>query len=145
MNAALLFVRSGQRFADRPAVALGGDVLLSQGALIRRAAAMAGALHARFGLRPGDRAALVMRNVPEYIELLLAGWHAGLTMVPVNAKLHRREIAYILEHAGARVAFVQDAARSIDARRGAELLADWVRRGVSAVTTSDVLAGRYER
>jgi long-chain acyl-CoA synthetase len=106
MNVALLFVRSGQRFADRPAVALGTEVLLSHGALVRRAAAMAGALRARFGLVPGERAALVMRNVPEYVELLLAGWHAGLTMVPANAKLHRREIAYILEHAGARVCFV---------------------------------------
>jgi long-chain acyl-CoA synthetase len=106
MNVALLFVRSGQRFAHRPAVALGTEVLLSHGALVRRAAAMAGALRARFGLAPGDRAALVMRNVPEYVELLLAGWHAGLTMVPANAKLHPREIAYILEHAGARVCFV---------------------------------------
>jgi long-chain acyl-CoA synthetase len=106
MNIALLFVRAGQRFADQPAVALGTDVLLSHGALVRRAAAMAGALRARFGFMPGERVALVMRNVPEYVELLLAGWHAGLTMVPVNAKLHQREIAYILEHSGARVCFV---------------------------------------
>jgi long-chain acyl-CoA synthetase len=105
MNIALLFVRASQRFKDQPAVALGTDVLLSYGALVRRAAAMAGALRA-CGLLPGERVTLVMRNVPEYVELLLAGWHAGLTMVPVNAKLHRREIAYILEHAGARVCFV---------------------------------------
>jgi long-chain acyl-CoA synthetase len=93
MNIANLFVRAGRRLADGPAVALGPDVLLTHGALVRRAAAIAGALRNRHGLMPGDRAALVMSNVPEYVELLLAGWHAGLTMVPANAKLHRRELA----------------------------------------------------
>ena len=106
MNIADLFLRASRRRADAPAVALGPDMLLTQGALARRAAAIAGALKRRLGLVPGDRVALVMSNVPDYVELLLAGWHAGLTMVPANAKLHRRELAYILDHAGARVCFV---------------------------------------
>ena len=38
-----------------------------------------------------------MRNRPEYLEALFAIWHAGLVAVPVNARLHRDEIAYILE------------------------------------------------
>src|SRR5207302_1877369 len=33
-------------------------------------------------------------------------WHAGLAAVPVNAKLHGRECAFILEHSGARACFV---------------------------------------
>jgi long-chain acyl-CoA synthetase len=106
VNIANLFLRASQRLADAPALALGQDVLLTQGALMRRAAAIAGALQSRLRLAPGDRAALVMSNVPDYVELLLAGWHAGLTMVPANAKLHRRELAYILGHAGVRVCFV---------------------------------------
>jgi long-chain acyl-CoA synthetase len=105
-NIANLFLRASRRLADGPALALGQDVLLSHGALVRRAAAIAGALRSRLRLAPGDRAALVMSNVPDYVELLLAGWHAGLTMVPANARLHRRELAYILGHAGARVCFV---------------------------------------
>lgn len=40
-----------------------------------------------------------MRNRPEYLEALYAIWHAGLVAVPVNARLHREEIAYILEGA----------------------------------------------
>lgn len=47
-----------------------------------------------------------------------------------------------LKRGGSRVVFVEDAAKPIDARRGAELLGDWKRRGVSVVTTADVLAGR---
>jgi acyl-CoA synthetase (AMP-forming)/AMP-acid ligase II len=34
-----------------------------------------------------------MRNRPEYLEALFAIWHAGLVAVPVNARLHRDEIA----------------------------------------------------
>jgi long-chain acyl-CoA synthetase len=48
-------------------------------------------------LSPGDRVAIVMRNRPEYLEALFGIWHAGLVAVPVNARLHRDEITYILE------------------------------------------------
>jgi acyl-CoA synthetase (AMP-forming)/AMP-acid ligase II len=44
-----------------------------------------------------------MRNRPEYLEAMYAAWHAGLVAVPVNARLHREEIAYILEHSGTSV------------------------------------------
>jgi long-chain acyl-CoA synthetase len=106
MNIAGLFLRAGRTHADLPGVALGSDVLLSYGQLVSRGAIIAGRLRDAYGLIPGDRVALVMRNVPEYALLLLAGWHAGLTMVPANAKLHPRELEYILGHSGARVAFV---------------------------------------
>jgi long-chain acyl-CoA synthetase len=55
---------------------------------------------------PGDRVALVMSNCPEYVETLFACWHAGLVAVPVNAKLHPKEVEYILQHSGARLCFV---------------------------------------
>jgi nicotinamidase/pyrazinamidase len=48
-----------------------------------------------------------------------------------------------LKRGGCRVVFVADAARPIDALRGAELLAEWKQRGVGVVTTADNLAGRY--
>jgi acyl-CoA synthetase (AMP-forming)/AMP-acid ligase II len=44
-----------------------------------------------------------MSNCPAYIEVLYAAWYAGLTAVPINAKLHRNEFAYILANAGARL------------------------------------------
>jgi long-chain acyl-CoA synthetase len=106
MNLANLFVRAGRAHRDLPAVALGSDVLLSYGQLVRRGAVLAGRLREGLGLARGDRVALMMKNVPEYIELLLAGWYGGFTMVPANAKLHPRELEYILGHSGARVGFV---------------------------------------
>lgn len=105
MNIASLFVRNGRTLADLPAVAEGDSVYLSHGQLLEKVARIAGYLRGRLGLKVGDRAALVMKNCPAYLELLVAGWYAGLTMVPVNAKLHQREFAYILEHSGSRICF----------------------------------------
>ncbi len=105
MNIASLFVRAGRSLAERPALACGETILLTHGQLLTKAATIAGRLLQSLGLTNGDRVALVMTNGPAYLELLLAGWYAGLTMVPVNAKLHRREFAYILDHSGARVCF----------------------------------------
>jgi len=35
-------------------------------------------------------------------------WWAGLVVVPINAKLHAKEAAWIVEHSGARLSFVSD-------------------------------------
>jgi nicotinamidase/pyrazinamidase len=47
-----------------------------------------------------------------------------------------------LRRGGTRIVFVEDAARPIDAARGAALLGEWRGQGVSVVGTEDVLAGR---
>lgn len=44
-----------------------------------------------------------MSNRPEYLEALFAIWHAGLVAVPVNARLHRDEVAYILDDSATAV------------------------------------------
>ncbi len=106
MNIANLLVRAGRSHGDRPAVALGARDLLSYRDLATRVAALAGGLRACHGLAPGDRVALVMKNCPAYVEAFFACWHAGLAAVPVNAKLHAREFAYILEHSDAKLAIV---------------------------------------
>jgi non-ribosomal peptide synthetase component F len=62
-------------------------------------------LRQRVGLEPGERVAIVAKKSPDYLELMYAIWHAGLAAVPANAKLHGRELAYILEHSGARICF----------------------------------------
>jgi long-chain acyl-CoA synthetase len=64
-------------------------------------------------LSPGDRVAIVMRNRPEYLEAMFAIWHAGLVAVPVNARLHRDEIAYILEDSATSIV-VTDAEHADD-------------------------------
>lgn len=105
MNLANHLVRAGASRGDRPAVARGGAVLLHYGELADRAARVAGALRTVFGLAPGDRVALAMKNCPAFLEILYGCWHAGLVAVPINAKLHKSEFAYILENSGARLCF----------------------------------------
>jgi len=69
---------------------------------------LAGALRGRVGLRTGDRLVLLMENRPEFLELLFAGWTAGLCAVPVNAKLHPKEVAHIVGDSGARAVFTSE-------------------------------------
>jgi long-chain acyl-CoA synthetase len=57
----------------------------------------------QMGLLPGERVALFMRNHPAVVELMFACWWAGLVVVPVNAKLHAKELAFVLGHSGARL------------------------------------------
>jgi long-chain acyl-CoA synthetase len=118
-NAASMLARTARAWPRLPAIAHGSRVVCDYAALAARAATQAAALRDA-GLAPGDRVAIVSRNDPAYIETLFGCWWAGLTVVPVNAKLHPTELAYVLENSGARWAFV-DAAWSFvvnEATRG---------------------------
>ncbi len=105
MNLALALDRAGRDDPQRPALGAGLRVLRTYGEVAGRVARLAGALQ-RFGLAPGDRVAIVAKNSPDYVEAIYAIWHAGLSAVPANAKLHGAELGYILEQSGARVCFV---------------------------------------
>jgi len=105
MNIALHLVRAGASRGDRPAVAIGGDIVLRYGQLADRAARIAGALRGTYGLQAGDRVGLAMKNCAAYLEVMYGCWQAGLVAVPINAKLHRNEFSYILENSGTRLCF----------------------------------------
>ena len=103
MNLVQFLHAAARRLPQAPAIALGTRTVSTYGQLAARAARLAAGMRARHRLAPGDRVALAMKNCPEYYEVLLACWHAGLTAVPMNAKLHPKEFAYILANAGARL------------------------------------------
>jgi long-chain acyl-CoA synthetase len=108
MNLALWLERAGLSHGDRPALGLGARVVRNYREVAGRAARLAASLRQRFGLQPGERVAIAAKNCPDYVELMFGIWHAGLAAVPANAKLHGRELGYILEHSGARVCFASD-------------------------------------
>ncbi len=108
MNLAVWVERHGVQRPGEPALADGERVHADWATFAARTAAVAAGLRDDFGLSPGDRVAIVMRNRPEYLEALFAIWHAGLVAVPVNARLHRDEIAYILDHSETAVALTDD-------------------------------------
>jgi acyl-CoA synthetase (AMP-forming)/AMP-acid ligase II len=105
MNLAQLLHAAARRLPQAPAIALGARTVATYGQLADRAARLAAGMRARLGLHPGDRVALAMKNCSWYYEVLFACWHAGLAAVPINAKLHPRELAYIIANSGAKLCF----------------------------------------
>ncbi|MHB2167950.1 AMP-binding protein [Alsobacter sp. R-9] len=108
MNIALWMERAGRSAPDLKALAQGSVATATYGELAAFTACRAGALRATYGLAPGERVAIVADNDVRYVKALFAIWHAGCVAVPVNAKLHPAEIAWILEHSGARLAIVSE-------------------------------------
>ncbi|MGB8434343.1 MAG: AMP-binding protein [Burkholderiales bacterium] len=106
MNLARLLARAAGVFPDAPAVSRGTLRYATYAQLARRSAELAEALRTRLALAPGDRVALFMHNCPEYVEMQWGAWWGGLAAVPINAKLHPREVQYILADSAARVCFV---------------------------------------
>jgi long-chain acyl-CoA synthetase len=106
VNIGNFLAAAARSFAECPAISFGIDPYASYGKFFTRVSRLAGAYRNQLHLQPGDRVALAMKNCPQYLEAMYAVWHAGLCAVPMNAKLHPREFAYILENAGARVCFV---------------------------------------
>ena len=103
MNLATWVQRNGRLRPDSPALAVGATVFATWAQWAATTRAIAGGLAVEYALGQGDRVAIVMRNRPEYLEALFGIWHAGLVAVPVNARLHPDEIAYILRHSGSRL------------------------------------------
>lgn len=104
MNIALWLARRAQQSPDRPALFLGQTLVKTYKTFHSDVMALAGALVAQ-GIAPGDRVALFMKNVPDYLIAEYAIWYAGAAVVPINAKLHAREAAWIIENSGAKLAF----------------------------------------
>lgn len=105
MNFAVWLERIAALRGTDPALCIGADVVADYATFNAEAAAVAGALAAQ-NVKPGDRVALFAKNVPEYLIAWYGIWRMGAAVVPINAKLHAREAAWILENSGAVLAFV---------------------------------------
>jgi acyl-CoA synthetase (AMP-forming)/AMP-acid ligase II len=101
MNLASLLLDVSQRLPHHPAIT-DRSTTRTYSELSERSSRIAGSLRA-MGLSRGDRIALCMENCGEFLECLFACWTAGLCAVPINAKLHAREVEHIAMDSGARV------------------------------------------
>jgi long-chain acyl-CoA synthetase len=79
------------------------DERLSFAAVSSRVASLADCLVHRYGVRPGDRVAIAMRNYPEWIIAFAAVTSIGAIAVCLNAWWTADELAYGLEDSGSRV------------------------------------------
>ncbi|MDV4143785.1 class I adenylate-forming enzyme family protein [Shimia sp. FJ5] len=104
MNLAQWLERVAKAAPERPALFHGRDLDATYGEFYARAMAVAGWLKAA-GVGPGDRVGLFLKNLPQYLVAQYGVWAAGAAVVPINAKLHAREAAWILDNAGAARCF----------------------------------------
>jgi long-chain acyl-CoA synthetase len=72
----------------------------------RIACTLSNRLRSTFGIEQGDRVAIIMRNLPEWIMAFWAATLAGAIVVPLNAWWSGEELRYGLEDSGSKVAFV---------------------------------------
>lgn len=63
----------------------------------------------RRGLKAGDRVAILSLNRGEFVAVLLGAMRAGMVPVPINIKLAADTVGYIVNDAGARLAFCESA------------------------------------
>jgi long-chain acyl-CoA synthetase len=108
MNVAEWLAASARLRGDAPALLTGFDLDADYKTFARRAAAIGAGLSREYGIAPDDRVALFAGNCTQYLECLYGIWWIGAVAIPINAKLHGREAAWICSDAGAKLAFVSD-------------------------------------
>ncbi|GAA2840217.1 long-chain acyl-CoA synthetase [Leucobacter komagatae] len=103
-NLAMNLVNTASKHSDRPAIRLGDSVLTY--AQFEHTTQLVAALLEQQGVRPGDRVALMLPNVPHFALLYYGALRLGAIVVPMNPLLKEREVAYHLSDSGARLLFV---------------------------------------
>lgn len=107
MNLFALLDQAASRFPDRGAVYLGDRRVCTWVELRDRALRLAASIRQQHDA--GARIAIATHNRPEIIELMFGTWAAECVVVPINYKLHPREMAQILDDAGAARVFASSA------------------------------------
>lgn len=93
--------RSAEVFPDKTAVVY-RDTRYTYRQFQQRVHRLATALQ-RAGVRPGDRVAFLCPNIPPMLEAHYGVPLAGGILVAINTRLSSAEIAYILQHSGAKI------------------------------------------
>jgi long-chain acyl-CoA synthetase len=78
------------------------DGVLTRRELDEQSDALASALLAN-GFARGDRLAVYLQNVPQFVIAMVATWKAGGVMVSINPMSRTRELSYLLKDSGAKV------------------------------------------
>ncbi len=116
MNIAAALLYRARAHPDAPCISF-NDRTQTYGDLLGKVMRVGGGLRRELDLPAGARVVLCLENRPEFFEVLFACWVAGLVAVPVNAKLHAREVAHIVRDCGALAIVTTD--KLVDALRAA--------------------------
>ena len=111
MNVPLTPIRflryAGEQFAGDVAIVC-GDQRFTYAQFADRAARLAGALRAE-GTHSGDRVAFLSTNCHRLLEAYYGVLEADCVLLPLNVRLAPPELSYVLNDAGARFLFVEQA------------------------------------
>jgi len=106
-NIANLLSATARTTPDLRAITLGDELHSTYGEFYKTASCLAFGIH-RLCPEPGARIWIIAKNCPEYMELMWAAWLAGKCVVPINSKLHAKEVEFILGNCGASVCFADE-------------------------------------
>ena len=99
MNLAEAFSTCAQKHAHKTAI-FWGDREIAYAEILAQSRNIAWHLQTRFGVKPGDRVALWLKNRPEFPMSVFGILHTGAVVVPINNFLKPAEVGYILNDGG---------------------------------------------
>jgi acyl-CoA synthetase (AMP-forming)/AMP-acid ligase II len=105
MNLSRILQSVARAMPGRPAISAPGTSI-TYAEFEAQVAAIAGALPERHGLKRGDRVGIWMENCAELFPAMFGVWRAGLAAVPINNKLHPKELQWILANSEAKLCLV---------------------------------------
>ncbi|MFE7484377.1 AMP-binding protein [Streptomyces sp. NPDC057552] len=129
------FIETTWAYGDT-AFLIAGERRYSYGEFFAAASALAVRLSQEYGLRPGDRAVIAMRNHPEWQIAFWAAQLAGLVAVPLNSWWTEAEFRHALDDCEPGVLLV-------DGER-LERVAGWARRSGTRVVLFRGLPGEHQ-
>jgi fatty-acyl-CoA synthase len=103
---------AARRFPDRPAVFYEGRTIPYRDLAAEVDRLAAGLV--QLGIEPGDKVAIWMSNIPEWIAAYFAIAKVGGVVVPMNTRYRTHEVEYILGNAEAKAVFVAHGFLGID-------------------------------
>lgn len=101
VNSFAFLEKAARQRGDHPAL-IHGDEVISYNAFHDRALRIGGNLRA-LGCKPGDRVAFCLANSPRILEVIFGCFAAGIIVVPINVRLHPKEMAYVAANSGAKI------------------------------------------
>lgn len=122
MNLADMIDRNAAFTPDKPALHFQGETW-TYAHFARRIAAIAHGLHTQFGVRRGDRVAILSLNHPDYLVLLYACARLGAMLVPLNWRLAAPELRFILSDADVRLLIVADGLDAVSTTASTRVIA----------------------
>ncbi|KAF9977903.1 hypothetical protein BGZ73_004499 [Actinomortierella ambigua] len=102
LNPVHFLARSATVYPQKTAV-VHGDRRYTYRELNRRVLGLAYALKNQYGISHGDRVAILAPNIPAMLEAHFAIPACQAIIVAINTRLNPKEVAYILNHSGARL------------------------------------------